>query len=116
MEAIPITVADPDFAAIITEAMAAESYKMVYPAYYDQALKGKYSSDATTAEMVELIMAGRAFDFSFQFGESCFQRLCYKIRDMLVNNNANLASDYKKTEKALDKAMTRILGAAYNLE
>ena len=114
---LPLTSASEiEFVSTIFEALSAESYKQVYPAYYDQALKGKYSSDATTAEMVELIMAGRAFDFSFQFGESCFQRLCYKIRDMLVNNNANLASDYKKTEKALDKAMTRILGAAYNLE
>lgn len=105
-----------EFVSTIFEALAAESYKQVYPAYYDQALKGKYSSDPTTAEMVELIMAGRAFDFSFQFGESCFQRLPYLIRDHLVNNNANLASDYKKIEKALNKSMDKILGKAYNLD
>jgi len=66
--------------------------------------------------MVELIMAGRAFDFSFQFGESCFQRLPYLIRDHLVNNNPNLASAYKKLEKALAKSMDKILGKAYDLE
>ncbi len=114
---LPLTSApEIEFVSTIFEAMSAESYKMVYPAYYDQALKGKYSSDATTAEMVELIMAGRAFDFSFQFGESCFQRLPYKIRDMLVNNKSSLASDYKKTEKALTKSMDKILGKAYNLD
>ncbi len=114
---LPLTSApEIDFVSTVFEAMAAESYKMVYPAYYDQALKGKYSSDATTAEMVELIMAGRAFDFSFQFGESCFQRLPYLIRDHLVNNNPNLASAYKKLEKALGKSLTKILGKAYELE
>jgi len=114
---LPLTSApEIEFVSIIFEALAAESYKSVYPAYYDQALKGKYSSDATTAEMVELIMAGRAFDFSFQFGESCFQRLPYLIRDHLVNNNPNLASAYKKLEKALAKSMDKILGKAYDLE
>ncbi|MBQ4590503.1 MAG: hypothetical protein IJB20_00575 [Clostridia bacterium] len=114
---LPLTSApEIEFVSIIFEAMSAESYKTVFPAYYDQALKGKYSSDATTAEMVELIMAGRAFDFSFQFGESCFQRLPYLIRDHLVNNNPNLASAYKKLEKALNKSMDKILGKAYDLE
>ncbi len=114
---LPLTSApEIDFVSTIFEAMCAESYKKVYPAYYDQALKGKYSSDATTAEMVELIMAGRAFDFSFQFGESCFQRLPYMIRDHLVNNDPNLSSAYKKIEKALSKSMEKILGKAYELE
>ena len=57
-----------------------------------------------------------SFDFSFQFGESCFQRLPYLIRDHLVDNNPNLASAYKKLEKALNKSLTKILGKAYDLE
>lgn len=114
---LPLTSAGKiDFVSTIYEALCAESYKTVYPAYYDQALKGKYSSDASTAEMVELIMEGRAFDFSFQFGESCFQRLPYMLRDALVNNKPNLSSDYKKIEKALKKSMDKILAKAYNLE
>ncbi len=114
---LPLTSAgEIEFVSTIFEAMAAESYKTVYPAYYDQALKGKYSSDATTAEMVELIMAGRAFDFSFQFGESCFQRLPYLVRDHLADNNPNIASKYKKSEKALSKSLSKILGKAYDIE
>lgn len=114
---LPLTSAgDIEFVSTIYEALSAESYKTVYPAYYDQALKGKYSSDASTAEMVELIMAGRAFDFSFQFGESCFQRLPYMLRDALKNNKPNLASDYKKLEKVLKKSMDKVLGKAYDLD
>lgn len=114
---LPLTSANElELTTVVYEALCAESYKTVYPAYYDQALKGKYSSDASTAEMVELIMAGRAFDFSFQFGASCFQRLPYMIRDALVDNKPNLASNYKKIEKALNKSMDKILKKAYNIE
>jgi len=114
---LPLTSAgNLNFVSIIYEAMCAESYKQVFPAYYDQALKGKYSSDATTAEMVDLIMAGRAFDFSFQFGESCFQKLCYKIRDMLNAKSTNLMSTYKGIEKALNKTLPRVLGKAYHFD
>ncbi len=100
-----------DFVSTIFEALCAESYKEVYPAYYDQALKGKYSSDPTTAEMVDLIMSGRAFDFAFQFGETYFQNLPYKIRNMISANNKNLTSDYKKSEKALKKSLTKLQDA-----
>lgn len=111
---LPLTsAANLDFVSIVFEALCAESYKQVYPAYYDQALKGKYSSDATTAEMVDLIMAGRAFDFSFQFGESCFNRLCYKIRDMLLAESSNISSQYRTIEKVVARSVPKTLGKAY---
>ena len=66
--------------------------------------------------MVELVMEGRAFDFSFQFGESVFQRLCYKFRDMLLNQSTDLASAYQKVEKALDRGLNKTLKKAYKME
>ena len=105
-----------EFVTTIYEALCAESYKQVFPIYYDTALKGKYSSDPTTAEMVELVMEGRAFDFSFQFGESVFQRLCYKFRDMLLTKSTDLASAYAKVEKALDRGLNKTLKKAYKME
>lgn len=105
-----------DFIGVIYEALCAESYKTVYPVYYDVALKGKYSTDAETADMVELIMAGRLFDFSFQFGESVFQRICYMFRDCINDNNANIASKYKGIQKALNKGMEKTFNKVYNLD
>ncbi|MBR4204980.1 MAG: hypothetical protein IKQ92_05830 [Clostridia bacterium] len=105
-----------DFIGVIYEALSAESYKTVYPVYYDVALKGRYSTDATTAEMVELIMAGRLFDFSFQFGEDVIQRIPYLIRDCLNDQDVNIASRYKKLEKALKKGMEKKFAKNYKLE
>ncbi len=90
----------------IFEAMSAESYKTVYPEYYDTALKGKYSSEAETAEMVDIIVSGRNFDFSFQFGESYFANICYMFRGMLQSETNDLASRYKTKEKVLEKQIS----------
>ncbi len=102
-----------DMIGVIFEALSAESYKKVYPEYYDTALKGKYSSEAETAEMVDLIVAGRNFDFSFQFGETYVTRMCYLFRDMLKDGNTDLASQYKKKEKALTKSIEQKLVPLY---
>ena len=105
-----------EFISCIFEALCAESYKTVYPAYYDQALKGKYSTDATTAEMVDLVMAGRKFDFTFQFGSMLFQSLPYMIRNMIQDNNPNLASAYKRIQKSLNKNLDKRFYELYGYE
>ncbi len=95
-----------DFIGIIYEALCAESYKTVYPEYYDSALKGRYSAEPETAEMIDLIMTGRNFDFSFQFGQSHFKNLPYMMRDMLMNNNSSLSTEYRKIAKTLVKGFS----------
>ncbi len=111
---IPTSVYDQlDFIGTIYEALSAESYKTVFPVYYDTALKGKYSADETTAEMVDIIFSGRLFDFSFQFGESVFARIPYMIRDMLADQTNTLASTYKAKEKAVTKSLTKMIEVKY---
>ncbi len=105
-----------DFISIIFEALCAESYKQVVPIYYDEALKGRYSNDPTTAEMVDIIMAGRKFDFAFQFAETVFSNVPYTFRNMIRANNSNLASDYKSKEKMLNKTVDLTFSKFYNPE
>ena len=94
---VPISmVNDTEFIGVIYEALCAESYKTVYPAYYDTALKGRYSADPTTAEMIDLIMDGRAFDFGAQFYVAYY----YKVRDLINEENSDAASYYASTLKA----------------
>ena len=102
---VPKTASDTAFIGMIFEAMSAESYRSVYPAYYDVALKGKYSSDPSTAEMIDLIMSGRKFDVSFQFGEKHFARLPYLFRDLLLSPSAKLASKWATAEKSINKKL-----------
>lgn len=102
---VPMTASDPEFVGMIFEALSAESYRNVYPAYYDVALKGKYSSDENTADMIDLIMSGRKFDVSFQFGEQHFARLPYLFRDLLISPKQKLASKYASVEKQMAKKL-----------
>lgn len=114
---VPITAAgNTDFVGVIYEALCAESYKSVYPIYYDAALKGKYSSDPTTAEMIDLIMSGRNFDFAFQFANDCFQGIPYWVREALQSNDTNVASRYASIKKALNKSISKKLSPLYGLE
>ena len=108
---IPGTMAsdeDSEFIGIIYEALSAESYKYVYPAYYDQALKSRYSAEPTTAEIIDLIMAGRKLDFTFQFGEK-LQALPYTFRSMVLENETDVASKYQKNKKALNKTIEKVI-------
>lgn len=97
-----------EFIGVIIEALAAESYRSVFPQYYDIALKGKYSVDQDTANMVDLVLAGRNFDFSFLFGDSEFQGLPYMFRDMLREKQTDMSSRYAKIRKALNKSVEKI--------
>ena len=99
---------DLEFIGVITEALAAESYRSVFHQYYDIALKGKYSVDKDTANMVDLVLSGRNFDFSFLFGESEFQRLPYMFRDLLAERSTDVASKYKRLQKVLDRSVGKM--------
>lgn len=99
---------DTEFIGIIYEALSAESYKYVYPAYYDVALKSRYSAEPTVAEVIDLIMAGRKLDMTFQFGEK-LQYLPYTFRYMVIADANDLASRWQKNKKALNKTLKRIL-------
>ena len=58
--------------------------------------------------MVDLVLAGRNYDFSFLFGEAECVRIPYLFRDMMADRDSNFASRYKKMEKALRNNMKRI--------
>ncbi len=113
--AVPLTMpeSDGEFVGTIYEVLCAESYKTVFPAYYDVALKSRYSAEPTTAEIIDLIMAGRNLDFTFQFGSNLMS-LPYMFRTMSVANDTNVASQYKKIQKAMKKNVEKFLGIFYD--
>ncbi|MBQ3954419.1 MAG: hypothetical protein II680_00900 [Clostridia bacterium] len=106
---VPVTLPTDryDFVGVMMEALNAESWKTVYPAFYDTALKNKYSEDATTARMIDLIMDGRVYEFSFQFGEY-LNALPYMFRNELYSGQNNLASTLQKSSKSLRKLLEKL--------
>ena len=108
---IPVSVNDPSMTSAVMEAMAADSYRHVTPAYYDLVLNGKYIRDPGTAEMLDIAMAGIKIDFGWIYTyslNSCSQTL---LRDFLYNHqSANFASTYKRLEKVLQRSMDKLVG------
>lgn len=108
---IPFNASDLEMVGIITEAMTVESYRSVTPAYYDIALKGKYSVDLKTAEIIDLIIDGRRFDFAFMFGTSeQLDWLPYLFRRRVEAKDTNLASEYAKIAETVEAGYKTICG------
>lgn len=105
---VPKTISDTTFLGTIMQALCAETYKTVYPAFYDVALKSKYTDDIDTAAMVDIVMEGANMDFAFMFGETVFQRTPYFFRDLIVAKSTDLLSKYKSIEKVLLKSLEKL--------
>ena len=64
---VPSDVQNTEKAAVIIEALCAESYKLVIPAFYDVALKNKFTRDDESGEMIDLIRDGVIFNFGMLY-------------------------------------------------
>lgn len=108
---IPIDAKDPDLSAAAMEALAAQSWRTVTPAYFDVALKYRYSRDAETAEMVDLIKDSIYINFECLYNES-IGNPWFVMRTLMTAKNNNFASYWaaqkKMIGKLLGKAVDRI--------
>lgn len=103
---VPINSDSLEITGIMLEALQSESAKTVRPAYYDIALKTKYTRDDESAQMLALIFSTRVVDM----GDTT---LCDKIRDgfmaqMFSANNRNLASSSKQMENIIKNLIKNI--------
>ena len=103
---VPVSAKDTECSAIILEALNCESYNSVVPAYYEIALKNKYTRDADSAEMIDLIMNTRVLDI----GDTYYQE---DIRDgfvanLFINNKRDLVSAAEKKVKAMQKKLDKL--------
>ncbi len=99
---IPVSVSDLDRTGMIAEAMAAEGYKNIVPAYYGMALRSRYVNDEDSRLMLEILFENRVLSFSYIYGEgSGFQRSV----DAVLTQGGNFTSYY---ESNLAKQQTRV--------
>ncbi len=97
-----------DFIGIMMEALNAESYKTVYPAYFDGALKGRYSTDENMANMMDIIVEGRMFDLAFLYGQY-IARLPYQFRYCIRDGAPDLASKLAENENTMEEALEDLM-------
>ena len=111
---LPLDIKDPEMSGIITEAMCAESYRTVVPAYYDVVLKSKSSRDEESAEMIDLIRDSLTFDFGYLCSSS-LKDVGHIFVGLVRKNKTDLASNYAAGESATQAALDEML-AAYGYE
>ncbi|MBE6613386.1 MAG: hypothetical protein E7632_12955 [Ruminococcaceae bacterium] len=106
--AIPLTTGDAERSAIITEALCAESYKQVIPAFVETALKVKLADDPDTVEMIDIILNGRVYDPGFIYHyENGFgftlQHLCTSP------DRTNITSYYERRKPSYTKFLDSMI-------
>lgn len=92
--------------ASVLEAMCSMTSKMVIPAYYDVALKNKYSRDMTTAQMIDLIHDSITADFCFYWGDSVGGLMNFFYDNI---QNEEIASALKRSDKVWNKTLDMLI-------
>ena len=105
--AIPKTASNLEALGTITEAMCAESYKILVPAYYDVALKVKSTRDEQSIAMLDTIVNARVFDFGYVY--DAWKGSSFFMQELVRSNNTNFESYYAKKEKALTKHYNEVI-------
>jgi len=108
---IPTTNNNLERTGIILEALAAESYYTVRPAYYEVSINSKFLRDEESIEMLDIILASRVFDLA-----KCFNwgGLGMVLEDMYRPKNRNFVSTYEKKMNSYEKAMNKTIESFMN--
>lgn len=107
---VPKTASDPERTSIIVEALCADGYYNVLPAYYEVVLQTKFTRDDDSVQMLDLIRDGRVFDVGYYTDYS------YQInsigRFLALEADHNFSSFYAKYESGA-KAKLNEINEAY---
>lgn len=105
--AIPITAKNPEMSAVLLEALNAESYKSTIGAYFDTALKGKYSRDDDTGKMLDIIYGSTFFDFCFV--NSGVGMNCATIFERIQKKDENISSWLASNKDSMTQKLEDVL-------
>ena len=100
--AVPITAGDTERTSIIIEALCAEGYRTIIPAFYDVSLKTKYSRDDESSAMIDYIKDGRVYDYGY-FNSTLAGDLAYIGQRLINTKDPNFTSFYEKNEGKVQK-------------
>ena len=95
---IPITSDKLEMTSAVVEALCAESYRRLMPAYFETALKVKYVRDDISSEMIDLIHDSLRTNFIFAYYVS-LNNVGSIFRTLVTNKSNDFVSEYSKIEK-----------------
>ncbi len=103
---VPIVTQNIERTGILLEALAAESCYTVQPAFYDVVIKDKFTRDAESTDMLDIIVKCRVYDLGDIYGLATFNDNFLRIT---ATGKSDIASFYAKHEKALEKALSKFI-------
>ena len=89
----------------ILEALAAESYHTVTPAYYEKTLVDKYIRDEESEEMIDIILSSHVYDLGWFY---LVGKYCDEVLFMWMQKDEDMTSRYQRREKVAVRDVERI--------
>lgn len=112
---IPIT-ADKEITSAVLEAFASESYRTVSPAYFESALKVKYSRDEISAQMFDIIKGGVEYDFGLTSAQM-LKAFNVTLRGVICGSNkSNWTTVLAANQSSYDAALEAYLETLMSLK
>ncbi len=107
---VPTTCTKLDAATAVMEHFAFEGYKSILPAYYEVALKLKYTRDSTdeAIQMLDIIHDNATTDFGYIYS-TALDSIGHIERNLMKNQKADFASTFEKSEKRLLKSLEKFI-------
>ena len=103
----PATPKDPTLSGYIAEALCCENYRTVITAYYDKALKDKYTDVDEDEEMLDLLLAGRRSDLALLFGPT-MDGLNAFFRYRLQAQSKSFASEWASNKMTFSASVAKV--------
>ena len=111
---VPITAKNAELSSKVEETISYYGWKDVVPAYYEVALKGKYTRDEDVKDMLDIIRSSAQMNFTFAYSTmfSPFPNLLTEFRDKSENNN--IASIYASNKPQWEAQLENIIETLTN--
>ncbi len=97
-----------DMAGAVLEALNAESYRIVTPAWYESALKLKYARDDISSQMIDLIKGSMTTNFIFAYNFA-LNNIGMVYRTLVGGNNPNYASTVESRLSAAETMLADLV-------
>ena len=111
---IPVTNSSLELTGVMLEALSAESARTVIPAYYEVALKTKFTRDPESADMLDIIFNSRIYDLGDTYWCDFLRDGIFKT--MFTDNDRALVSKLESIEGRLNKAIESTINAFAELK
>ncbi len=107
MFAIPLTRDDIDAECAVLEAMCAENYRKVTPAYYETTLKVKYTHDDASAKLIDIIHDNVRTDFIYanNYGIGSGGNLGTISRTLMNKKSSDYMSLYASLKPQIEESL-----------